>query len=118
MLLSSNLLPATVTSGYQLTWDETAATGNTLRPFFWQIRTFVLSLILNRDFPLWQRLFLIGSFCRRLDALSRREAGRSFPEILDDFARAVTAPGLSSSIETIRSSPATGNRSRAHRAAR
>jgi len=101
VLLSPSLLPGADAPGYQLTWDETAAIGNALRPYFWQIRAFLIGLILNRDYPLWQRLFLMGSFCRRLQALSLDETDRKFPEILDDFSRAVAAPGLSASIETI-----------------
>lgn len=101
VLLNPRLLPPADAPGYQLTWDETAAAGGSLRPWFWQIRGLVVSLIRNRNYPLWQRLFLLGSFCRRLEALSRGEAGESFPAILDDFSRAVAARELRTAMETI-----------------
>lgn len=101
VLLSAGLIAPPDAPGYQLTWDETAASGTALRPWFWPIRAFALGLILNHDYPLWQRMFLLGSFCRRLETLSRAEVSRNFPEILDDFTRAIAARGLSTSIENI-----------------
>jgi lysine-N-methylase len=37
---------------------------------FWRraVRDSILRLVANRNYPLWQRLFLIGVLCRRLDA--------------------------------------------------
>lgn len=101
VLLNPRLLPPADGPGYQLAWDETAAVGGSLRPWFWQIRAFVVSLVLNRNYPLWQRLFLLGSFCRRLEAFSRGEAGKSFPAILDDFSRALAGRKLQTAMDSI-----------------
>jgi lysine-N-methylase len=101
VLLAPNLFPPPSAPGHQLTWDETASTATALRPYFWPIREFVVGLILNRKYPLWQRLFLVGSFCRRLQALSQGEPSRKFSQILDDFSRAVAAGGLCSAMEGI-----------------
>jgi lysine-N-methylase len=101
VLLEPHLLPPRSAPGHQVTWDETAANQAPLRVYFWQIREFVLALIQNRNYPLWQRMFLLGTFSRRLDALVRGEVTRSFPDLLDDFSRAVTAGGLSDLMEKI-----------------
>lgn len=101
VLLAPNLFPPPNAPGHQLTWDETAATATALRPYFWPIRELVVGLILNRRYPLWQRLFLVGSFCRRLEALSRGEPSRRLSQILDDFSRAVAGGGLCSAMEGI-----------------
>jgi lysine-N-methylase len=101
ILLSPNLLPGDAAPGHQLTWDEEAATGTDLRPYFWQIRELVVRLILNRNYPIWQRLFLVGTFCRRLEAFGRGEIKRHFCDLLDDFSRAVSSPGLGKSMNAI-----------------
>lgn len=101
VLLSPSLFPAPGSPGQQLTWDETANTGNSLRPYFWQIRAFTIGLLLNRKYSLWQRLFLLGIFCRRLEAISRGEIDRTFVQVLDDFSQAVAGGGLSAAMSSI-----------------
>ena len=101
VLLAPRLLPPAGAPGHQLTWDEAAARETPLKAYFWQIREFVLTLLENRRYPLWQRLFLMGTFSRRLDALVRGEVKRSFPDLLSGFSRAVAAGGLCASMETI-----------------
>lgn len=101
VLLEPRLLPPAGAPGYRITWDETATNRSALREYFWQIREFVLTLLQNRRYPLWQRMFLLGTFSRRLDAVVRGEVKRSFPDLLRDFSRAVAAGGLCASMETI-----------------
>jgi lysine-N-methylase len=68
---------------------------------FWPVRNFMVSLLTNRAYPLWQRLFLLGLFTRRLGALARGELHREFAEVLHDFEAAVNSGALRVSIETI-----------------
>ena len=72
-----------------------------LHAWFWPIRQFVLALVRNRAYPLWQRLFLLGLFCRRLDAIRSGELQRSVPEFLRDFQAAVTSGALLTSMEAL-----------------
>jgi lysine-N-methylase len=72
-----------------------------LLPWFWPIRRVVLALIGNRAYPLWQRLFLLGIFCRRLDAIRSGELTRSVPAFLGDFEAAVTSGSLRTAMETL-----------------
>ncbi len=101
VLVEPDLLPPVSAPGYQVTWDETATDPVVLRGYFWQIREFVLGLIQNRKYSLWQRMFLLGTFSRRLEALVQGEVTRGFPDLLDDFSRAVASGGLSRLMETI-----------------
>jgi len=39
--------------------------------YFWPIRESLLSLVRNRMYPVWQRMFMLGVFCRRMDAIAR-----------------------------------------------
>lgn len=60
-----------------------------------------LAVVRNRAYPLWQRLFLLGVFCRRLDSMARGELKRSVPEFLADFEAAVATGALRKSMETL-----------------
>ncbi|MGH9607695.1 MAG: flagellin lysine-N-methylase [Terracidiphilus sp.] len=100
VLLEPHLLPPAGAPGHCCTWDETKDQG-VLKAYFWPIREFVLTLIKDRRYSLWQRLFLLGTFSRRLDALVRGEVKRSFPDMLSDFSRAIDTRGLSSAMASI-----------------
>jgi lysine-N-methylase len=73
---------------------DRAEDAQSLRPWFWSIRESVFALIGNRGYPLWQRLFLLGIFCRQLDDLRQGEREHLLPEFLRDF-EAQVATGTS-----------------------
>jgi lysine-N-methylase len=87
--------------GKQITWDETVAPSPALRTYFWHIREFTVKLIRNRSYPLWQRLFLLGTFSRRLDAMAHGQLDRGFPAFLRDFSAAIASGSLRATMETI-----------------
>lgn len=101
VLLDPQLLPPAEAPGYRMSWDETGSAEAHLRFFFWPIRELVLGLLRNRTYPLWQRMFLLGAFSRRLDASVRPGGTRGVPGLLDDFSRAVAAGGLRQRMESI-----------------
>ena len=105
VLLTPDLLSAHAGFAEQMPWaeDEPGGAGVRVRLLghFWAIREFVLWLLTNRTYPLWQRLFLLGIFVRRMDALARGEANRTFGEVLHDFRAAVDEGSLRASMETI-----------------
>jgi lysine-N-methylase len=68
---------------------------------FWPIRASVISLLRERTYPLWQRLFLLGILCRRLDAIARGELTRPVRDFLFDFERAVASGSLLPAMETL-----------------
>jgi lysine-N-methylase len=72
-----------------------------LPPHFWPIRSVVLKLVGNRLYPLWQRLFLLDTLCRRLDAITQAEHKQSVPALLSDFDAAVTTGALRPAMETL-----------------
>ena len=73
----------------------------TLPENFWPIRAVVLNLVRNRLYPLWQRLFLIGVLCRRLDAISSGELNLAVPEFLHDFEASMASGALRPAMETL-----------------
>lgn len=74
--------------------------GTTFR-HFWDVREFCLLLVQDRTYPLWQRLFLLGMFCKRLgEMLGSRQFGL-VPKLLHDYAEVVTAGKLREEMERI-----------------
>lgn len=69
--------------------------------WFWPIRAAVLALLRNRAYPLWQRLFLLSVFCRRLDGIANGELKRGVPEFLNDFAASVASGALRPAMESL-----------------
>lgn len=68
---------------------------------FWAIRAAVLRLVRNREYPLWQRLFLLNIFSHRLDAIARGTLQRSLTRFLADFDAAVASGTLRAAMETL-----------------
>jgi lysine-N-methylase len=73
----------------------------TLLAAFWPIRSLVFNLVRNRNYPLWQRLLLLGVFCRRLDSLDRSEVERGIPAFLDDFEASIATGELQPAMEAL-----------------
>ena len=80
--------------------DHVEGTGS-LQPWFWSIRESVLALVLNRTFPLWQRLFLLGIFCRQLDSIIKGDLKCSVPTFLREFEASVASGTLLPGMETL-----------------
>jgi lysine-N-methylase len=72
-----------------------------LPPYFWPIRESVLKLVRYRAYPVWQRLFLLGVFCRRLDAIAHGELDRAIPAFLREFDATVASGTLRPAMETL-----------------
>lgn len=90
-----------------MTWDDATRRSVPIGAYFWAIREFVVRLAVKREYPLWKRLFLLGTFCRRLEAIARGEHKRTVPDFLRDFSAAVDSGTLNGAMECIRPDPAT-----------
>jgi lysine-N-methylase len=91
---------------YQRAWDDTNSSQKPLRFYFWQIRESVINLIRQRRFPLWERLFLLGIFSRRLEAIARGEVKRDVHSFLRDFSSATDSAELRTVMKVIPADPA------------
>ncbi len=101
VLLNPNLELSSANDGHELTWDDKAGREAPIKAFFWVIRDFTIRLVLNRKYALWQRLFLLGAFTRRLGAYARGEIALPFAEFLDGFSQAVKAGSLAAAMDGI-----------------
>jgi lysine-N-methylase len=110
VLLTPALLHSHAKGQHVLTWnqptwnqagDELTSAREPLNRYFWPIREFVLGLLTNRQYELWQRLFLLGVFMKRLDAQARGELNCGFVALRRDFQAAVDSGTLRCSMDTI-----------------
>ena len=62
ILTNPYLLASNGNQTHYLNWDDEVKTPLPLRSYFWPIREFMVTLLRNRTYPLWQRMFLLGSF--------------------------------------------------------
>lgn len=67
---------------------------NPWQPHFWPVRDFALTLVRNRALPLWQRLFLLDLFSRRLDAIAPGDLDQQVPALLSGFTIAIHSGSL------------------------
>lgn len=73
-----------------------------LQSWFGSIREFVLVLIRNRAYPLWQRLFLLGIFCRGLDNIFKAKSEASMlPAFIRDFKAAVASGASLAAVDAL-----------------
>jgi lysine-N-methylase len=110
VLLDPNLLdpnpsaitePSGILRASQVDERETVARTRTLQPWFWSIREAVLTLLRDRDYPLWQRLFLLGVLCRRLDCFVVGHPDRPGAEVLREFAATVASGALRTAMDNL-----------------
>jgi lysine-N-methylase len=101
-LLAPDLAGVKGAQQFEMTWDAAGPGGQArdLTGFFWPVRGFVFELLRNREYALWQRLFLVGVFVRRLDEMSREDAW-GVADFLAGFSAAVKVGSLRASMETI-----------------
>lgn len=67
--------------------------------FLWEVREFTLLLLRDRAYPLWQRLFLLGMFCKRLDEITRMHQVAVLPHLLLEFAEFLEQGTLRSAMD-------------------
>jgi lysine-N-methylase len=101
ILLEGDLLAPPAEDPLSSLWDDSGRKPLPPLAFFWPIREFIVRLLLNRRYPLWQRLFLIGSFCRRLDASVQDPSRHPIPVLLREFPAAVESGQLRPAMDQI-----------------
>jgi len=107
------LNPALLAINPQPTSQHTPSpqSNGTLQPYFFPIRDFAIRLIQNRAYPLWQRMFLLGTFSRRLDAVLQQSPNQhstdqlqlalAIPKFLNDFNAALAATNLLTAMDVL-----------------
>lgn len=105
ILLDEHLMAPISPADYQSIEEDSSVEASSPLAHFWPIRAFVLDVIRNRSYPLWQRLFLLGILSRRLDAMARGELPYGVPKLLRSFAATIAAGTSRASMEALPSDP-------------
>jgi len=80
--------------------DQVVPSGREFR-YFWDVRELCLLLVQDRTYPLWQRLFLLGMFCKRLgDVVGAQDFGRT-PKLVRDYAEIASSGKLRAEMDGI-----------------
>lgn len=82
-------------------WDDKPGKHTTPISYFWPIREFTVTLLQNRDYALWQRLFLLGTFSRRLETVFEEGAQGNFSALETGFSQAIATGTLRASMESM-----------------
>ncbi len=69
--------------------------------FLWELRAFTMLLLRDRDYPLWQRLFLLGMFSRRLNGLADAGQIELVPQLLKEHSQMIVEGKLRSAMDGI-----------------
>jgi len=73
--------------------------------YFWEEREFSLMLVQDRRYPVWQRLFILGMFCKRLDEVSAQPQGAPVAGLLSEYAQLAGRGDLCRSLDGIAARP-------------
>jgi lysine-N-methylase len=80
--------------------DPTRADGSP-HQFLWDVREFTLLLLRDRDYPLWQRIFLLGMFSKRLNEITRNQQLYLVSKLLHEFAEFIAQGTLQPTMDGI-----------------
>ncbi|MBU3135990.1 flagellin lysine-N-methylase [Clostridium gasigenes] len=58
---------------------------NKPQKYIWEIRTFSIQIIKSRDYELWERLIILGLFCKAIFEASEINEVDSIPEIIENY---------------------------------
>ena len=101
VLNSPDLFAENRAASVYMNWDERPGAQTSLVNYVWPLREFTVKLLRNRKYLLWQRLFLLGVFCRRLETIVQQGAKGNFSVMERGFTEAIATNSLRASIDTI-----------------
>ena len=67
----------------------------------WDLRNFTILLLRDRSYPFWERLFILGMFCKRLTEVTLAKQPVLVPQLLRDYAEIIEQGKLRSALDSI-----------------
>src|SRR5215470_1061041 len=65
------------------------------------VRTFTVLLLQDRSYPLWQRVFLLNLFCKRMNAFATAREWNRIPSLLSEHATIIANGSLRAALNSI-----------------
>lgn len=71
-----------------------------------EVRRCIVTLLQDVQRPLWQRVFLLGMLCQRLDTMTTPEHDAAVPQVLEDYRNIVATGALRRDLDNLPAQPA------------
>jgi lysine-N-methylase len=109
VLLNSNLTrPDPAVTGdrspyyrFLLMGEQSARPNGSPHQYLWEIRGLSLLLLQDRGYPLWERLFLLGMFCKRLQEIISAQQNEVVPQLLKVYAEIIVQGKLRAGMDSL-----------------
>jgi lysine-N-methylase len=69
--------------------------------YFWDMRIFIITLLQERSYPLWQRIIILGFFCQKLTELARQGKSHDIPETIGLYTRRIQTGAYCEALKTV-----------------
>jgi lysine-N-methylase len=103
VLLNRRLVPRKKHSQPAGFLDHGASTAALSMPqaYFRPVRNFAVQLLQDRSYPLWQRVFLLNMFCKRIEALAAKRDWNRMPSLLSEHAAMIANGSLRVALNSV-----------------
>ncbi len=109
VLLDQQLVPlkengqSTGSRYHELSANNTTSSWQASTPlsYFLPVRNFAVLLLQDRSYPLWQRVFLLNMFCKRMEALTDRQEWNRIPTLLSEHSGIIAGGSLRVALNAI-----------------
>ena len=105
VLMSPQLLPAHDAFHCEVPLEQSQNLAPGSSPLARPLRSFALDLLQDRTYPLWQRLFLLGTVCRRVHELTVAQQTAEIPRLLAQYATIASEGSLRPYLDGIPARP-------------
>ncbi|MBX4265170.1 flagellin lysine-N-methylase [Clostridium estertheticum] len=74
---------------------------NKPQKYIWEIRMFSIQIIKSRDYELWERLIILGLFCKEVHEVSEKKEVDSIPVIIEKYTEMIVKGIFKDSLKDI-----------------
>lgn len=69
--------------------------------YFWDIRIFIITLLQNRDYKVWERLIFLGLFINKLQSHIENKSITAVPKLIEEYNEIIESGELREQLENI-----------------
>ncbi len=69
--------------------------------YFWELRIFIITLLQDRSYPIWQRLVILGFFCALLSELENGGRVHEIPQAISTYQKRVAEGMYREELQTV-----------------
>lgn len=69
--------------------------------YFWSMRIFIITLLQERSYPLWQRIIILGFFCQKLTELASQGKSPDIPNTINLYTQRIQTGAYCEALKTV-----------------